>query len=140
MADLHLSEDSVIDRLFTALSDGDLVAARSCCMDDAVFWHSFDQLAMNMDEIAKSWEDFFKSFPARNFVDVRRQSVGDGFLQQHLMVATLPNGDRRGWPACILVKLENGRIKRLDEYLDRAGSFPVSPDSPTTPGLPRQDR
>ena len=47
-------------------------------------------------------------------------ALPDGFLQQHVLEATLPDGTRWEMPACVIVRIENGHITRLDEYLDSA--------------------
>ena len=48
-------------------------------------------------------------------------------LQQHVLEATLPNGERWAMDACVVVKVENGLITRLDEYLDSAKSAALRP-------------
>ncbi len=47
-------------------------------------------------------------------------ALKDGFLQQHVLEATLPDGTAWKISACVVVKMENGLITRLDEYLDSA--------------------
>ena len=117
---------AVVDRLFEALRRGDVPAALACCTPDARIWHSFDRVAQDMDEARAGWEAFIAGFPERSFVDVRRSSIPGGFVQQHLMVVVTGQGARIAWPVCIVVTLQGGLIARLEEYMDRAGSYPVS--------------
>jgi ketosteroid isomerase-like protein len=51
---------------------------------------------------------------------LRREALSDGFLQQHVLEATLPDGSLFKMSACVVVRVENGVITRLDEYLDSA--------------------
>ena len=52
------------------------------------------------------------------YEDVRRQATADGFVQQHVLRGTMGNGAAVEIPACIVVTIRDGRIARLDEYLD----------------------
>ena len=130
------NDGAVIDRMFAALSAGDLAAAAACYTPDARIWHSFDCVAHDLNGITAEWEGLVANFPQRDYVDVRRQQTPDGFVQQHVMTGTTASGARRAWPVCIVVRVEGGRIARLDEYIDRAGAFEPPVGEPLrTPGL-----
>ncbi|MCW1428369.1 nuclear transport factor 2 family protein [Novosphingobium sp. JCM 18896] len=129
-------QGSVIDRMFAALAAGKVEAALACLSDDAKIWHGFDCLAHDKAAMRAQYRGLVDGFPARDFVDVRRQATPTGFVQQHVMTATTPSGQRKAWPACIVVRIENGLITRLDEYIDRAGAFePPATGALVTPGL-----
>lgn len=123
----------VVRRLYSALSRGDVAAARACCTPDVRIWHNFDCKAQSLDEIAASWEGFIAGFPERYIADVRCMEVADGVVQRHLQVMRDRNGIQRTWPICIVVTVRNGLIARLDEYMDRAGS--LAGNVTTTPGF-----
>lgn len=126
---------AVIDRMFDALSRGDFGAAQDCLTAGARVWHSYDRVAHDRDGIMASWQGL-ANFSERQFVDVRRQPLADGFLQQHLMVFGTAAGKRKAWPVCIIVRVRDGLIDRLDEYIDLAGSFePPVEGRLSTPGL-----
>ena len=130
-----MSNGEVIERAYAALATGDLVAARACFTPDAKVWHGFDRLVRDLDETMQDWEGMLATFPERGIDDVRRERTENGFVQRHLFVVRLANGERRAWPLCIVVRIEDERIARIDEYVDRAGSF-TPPDGPLrTPGL-----
>jgi hypothetical protein len=42
------------------------------------------------------------------------------------MTAKTQAGDMVGWAICVVVKIKNGLITRIDEYIDRAGKFAVA--------------
>ncbi|MEY4255517.1 MAG: hypothetical protein RLZZ141_744 [Pseudomonadota bacterium] len=63
---------------------------------------------------------FINNLPDRNYRVLRREALSDGFLQQHVLEATLPDGSLFKMSACVVVRVENGVITRLDEYLDSA--------------------
>ena len=63
---------------------------------------------------------FIRTLPDRNYRVTRREALSDGFLQQHVLEATLPDGTKWAMDACVVIRIENGLITRLDEYLDSA--------------------
>ena len=131
----YKDDGAVIDRLFDALAAGDLAAARACCTSDAVVWHGFDGVALDLDGITAQWQGLIDAFSERVVVDVRRQPTPQGFVQQHVMVCGR-EGLRKAWPICIVVRIVDGLIARLDEYIDRAGAFtPPDAGAVATPGL-----
>jgi ketosteroid isomerase-like protein len=132
-----MSEDgTIIDRMFGALSRGDVQGAVDCYTPDARVWHGFDRVAHDMAAMRGEWQALIDNFPKRSFVDVRRQSTPSGIVQQHLMVAAMRSGQRKAWPCCIVVRIEDGLIARLDEYIDRAGAFEPPSEGPiVTPGI-----
>ena len=129
-------DGAVIDRMFAALSAGDLAAAAECFTSDARLWHSFDCVAHDLAGVMGEWQGLVANFRYRDFVDVRRQPTPGGFVQQHVMIGTTASGVRKAWPVCIVVRIERGLIARLDEYIDRAGVFePPVDEQLRTPGL-----
>ena len=73
-----------------------------------------------IDDNVKVLEWFIATLPDRNYRVLRREALKDGFLQQHVLEATLPDGTKWHMYACVVIKMENGLITRLDEYLDSA--------------------
>jgi ketosteroid isomerase-like protein len=128
---------AALDRMFDALSRGDLEGAADTLAPDGTVWHGFDRIVHDRASIMRDWEGFVSAFPERSFVDVRRQATEQGCVQQHLMVGRLQDGSRKAWPVCVVVRMnEDGRIARLDEYIDRTGAFPLAIDAlAVTPGL-----
>ncbi|HEX7875293.1 MAG TPA: nuclear transport factor 2 family protein [Sphingobium sp.] len=128
--------DTALDRLFDALARGDVDGAVATLTPDARVWHGFDGIAHDREAIARDWTGFVGAFPERFVTDIRRQTTADGLVQQHLMVVRTAQGRRMAWAVCVVVRLEGDRIARLDEYIDRAGSFAIADDAPlTTPGM-----
>jgi ketosteroid isomerase-like protein len=56
---------------------------------------------------------------------VRREVVSDGWFQQHVLEAPLPDGTPFRMLACCIVTMKNGVTTRLDEYLDPAQAAPL---------------
>jgi ketosteroid isomerase-like protein len=117
-----------IDRLYQALSAGDLKAARACLTTDARIKHCFESSEHTADSIHRGWQGFVTHFGERTVTQVRRQPTPEGFVQQHLLTVRTSDGKQRSWSICIVVRIEGQRIARLDEYMDRQSN--LSPAAP----------
>lgn len=113
-----------IDRLYDALSAGDVDAARECLTDDARIWHCFESSVHSPASIYREWQGFVSHFVERTVTQVRRQPTPEGFVQQHVLRVRTADGKQRSWSICIVVGIRNQRIARLDEYMDRQGALP----------------
>lgn len=101
---------------------GDGEAMRACYAPDGVIWHNTDNREQSVDENIKVLNWFVETLPDRKYTVQRREVIPNGFVQQHVLSATLPSGEPWKMDACVVVSLEKGKIKRLDEYLDSAAS------------------
>lgn len=101
---------------------GDGEAMRECYAPDGVIWHNTDNKEQSVDDNIKVLNWFVETLPDRNYTVQRREVIPDGFVQQHVLSATLPSGEPWKMDACVVVSMEDGKIKRLDEYLDSAAS------------------
>lgn len=105
-----------------AIQSGDTATVRACYHPDAKLWHNNDGIEQTVDQNMKVLDWFIRTLPDRNYRVIRREALPDGFMQQHVLEATLPDGTKWAMDACVVVKVENGVITRLDEYLDSAKS------------------
>ena len=119
-------DGEVIDRFYAGLASGDLTACLACLAPEALIWHCFDGLVLDAEGSLPGWQALIAGFPQRAFCDVRRSPIAGGYVQQHVMTAKTQAGDMVGWAICVVVKIKNGLITRIDEYIDRAGKFAVA--------------
>ncbi len=122
-------------RLYDALSRGDVEAARACFAPHALLWHNFDRVAQDLDTAAQGWQGMIAHTKSRFAEDIRSQPTTDGSVTQFVFGVQTLNGERKAWALCVLVKINDGLITRLDEYIDRAGSFEQADGPVTTPGF-----
>lgn len=130
----------IVDRFYGALQCKDLQAARACCTEDAIFWHNFDGIAQDLEQVSKGWQGLFSMFEENRVVDIRREAVTGGIVQRHLFLLRGEDGVLRGKPCCIFVSVHDGLIRRLDEYIDLSADLTVAEDVRLTAGLPAQER
>jgi ketosteroid isomerase-like protein len=110
----------VADRLFAAVETGDLEAVRALYAPGAVVWHNTDGAEQTVEENLAVLRWVIDHLADRRYEEVRRSPTASGFVQQHVLRCTRPDGVRVEVPACLVVTCEGGRITRLEEYLDSA--------------------
>ena len=108
------------ERFVGAIERGDTEAVRACYAPDAKLWHNTDGIEQTVDQNMKVLDFFIRKLPDRHYRILRREPLPDGFLQQHVLEATLPDGRPFKMSACCVIRMKDGVITRLDEYLDSA--------------------
>jgi ketosteroid isomerase-like protein len=108
------------DRFFAAIPKGDLATVRAIYAPDARIWHNNDQATQDVEQNLAVLGWVTKNIAGLRYEDVRRHATPSGFVQQHVLRGTAPSGAPLEVPACIVCAVANGRITRLDEYLDSA--------------------
>jgi len=124
-----MTEGDILDfarRFVAAIQGSDAEAVRPFYAPDAKLWHNTDRIEQTVDQNLKVLAWFIRKLPDRHYRVVRVEALKDGFLQQHVLEATLPDGTAWSMSACVVVKLEGGVISRLDEYLDSAEAAALS--------------
>ncbi|MFD1191589.1 nuclear transport factor 2 family protein [Phenylobacterium conjunctum] len=111
---------ALADRFFSAIEAGDIAAVGDCYADDVVIWHNDDKLETDKAANLKVLGGFIRIAPKRSYSDRRMILMENGFVQQHVLIAERADGRRLELPACLVIQVANGRITRLDEYLDSA--------------------
>lgn len=109
---------TLADAFFGALEKGVVEDVNACFAPGATIWHNFDCKILTPKENIPGLEALFGNFTRREYRDVRRQTTPSGFVQQHVLRLEKPDGAVIDWPACIVFDVRDGRIARLDEYVD----------------------
>ncbi|WP_328634392.1 nuclear transport factor 2 family protein [Streptomyces sp. NBC_00356] len=112
--------DDLIDRFFTAIEAGDIDTVRSLYAPHAVIWHNDDLVEQSAEDNLKVLRGLHRTVADLRYEVVRRARLDDGILQQHVLHGTLPGGAAVTLHAAMYVRIEDGRISRIDEYLDSA--------------------
>jgi ketosteroid isomerase-like protein len=108
------------ERFFTAIEAGDIAAVKEIYAPGAAIWHNTDGIVQDRDDNARTLTWVTTNLQGMAYTEVRRSATDDGFVQQHVLVATNRAGARVEVPACIVVTIADGHITRLDEYIDSA--------------------
>jgi ketosteroid isomerase-like protein len=111
--------DDIADGVVAAITAGDSAALGELYADDVVIWHNTDGIEMTKEQNLASLDALAAMTTARSFSNIRRYDIEGGFVQQHLMHLDWGSGSGE-LPGCLIVKVEDGKIIRADEYLDGA--------------------
>jgi ketosteroid isomerase-like protein len=118
---------ALAERFFTAIETSDVEALREIYHPDCIIWHSADPLeardtgqgvADNLHALATLQDRVIGA----KFEVLQREATETGFVQQHILRGTMPNGEPFIMPTSMICVVEEGRITRLDEYFDSAAS------------------
>jgi ketosteroid isomerase-like protein len=111
--------DPLIDRFCNSLETGSVEDVLACYALDARIWHNFDQVPMSPSENASQLQSYFKDFPTRRYLQVRRRHMpGPVVLQQHVLRLIRADGRDFDWPGCIVFEIRDNKIASLEEYVD----------------------
>jgi len=112
--------NDVAGKLISAIQGGDVEAVRACYTADARVWHNFDEKDQTIDENLATLGWLSKRLTNRRYEILARRPFDGGYVQQHVLTGTLASGATFRMPACIVVQVRDGKIARLEEYLDTA--------------------
>lgn len=116
------SADEVADDFFTAVTIGDVDALRTLYSPDAVIWHNDDRLEQTVPDNLRVLRWLTRVLDDFRYEDIRRDILPWGFAQQHVLRATLAGHGPLEVPAALFVRVVDGRITRIDEYVDSAAT------------------
>lgn len=109
----------VAEALSHAITTQDVAAIEALYTDETLTWRSYDRA----EHGCAATIDFFKAFFERaediRYTDVRRVRTDEGYVQQHVIHTTLKDGSRfEPRPVCIVARVVDGKVLRIDEYLE----------------------
>ena len=87
---------------------------------DAVIWHNDDLIEQPVEENLKVLQGLHRAVSGLRYDVVRRAAAPDGVLQQHVLRGWLPDGTEVELHAAMYLQVRDGRITRIEEYLDSA--------------------
>ncbi len=105
------------EKFFTAIERGDIETVKAIYAPDARIWHSHDQKEQSVEENLRVLAWIAHNLKNHRYRVHRRVAIPGGFLQQHTAEMDTPAGPF-SMPACMVVEVKDGRITRLEEYLD----------------------
>jgi ketosteroid isomerase-like protein len=118
MTDNHHDVLSTVDKFVEALSTGDAARLDALFTDDAVIWHNYDQVGQPAREALAALAPLAALQPRYEIAG--RDVVEGACIQRHVVHITLPGGEPASIPAIQRIAMADGRIRRIDEYMDSA--------------------
>lgn len=109
------------ERLFQAIEANDLPTLRDRVYSpEIVVWHNHDRHEQRLEENLRVLGWLHRKVANKRYEDVVRLPTPTGFVEQHALRGTAPDGTELDVLACLVVTVTGDRISRIDEYVDSA--------------------
>jgi ketosteroid isomerase-like protein len=118
MADNHNDVLATVQKFVDALTTGDGATLDSLFTDDAVIWHNYDRAAQPARDALAAVAGLAALQPRYEIVG--RDALDNTCVQRHVVHVTLPDGNQAEIHAIQRISVVDGRITRIDEYMDSA--------------------
>ncbi len=106
---------------FDSVERGDVAKLQAIYAPEAKIWHNTDELEQTVAENLDTLRGFVARIADRRYENRRLSAFPGGFVQQHRLTGKrVHDGKPVSLTACIVCKVEHGRITRLDEYFNSA--------------------
>ena len=118
--------NALADRMARAYEQNDIDTIVACYAPDAVIWHNIDGVDQTVQDQLGATRWLNEKLKNLKYEILSRKFFEGGYMQQYVVHGTLANGGGAfRMPLCMCVTVRNGRIARLDEYLDSAHLKPL---------------
>jgi uncharacterized protein len=112
--------EDIVNRFFTAIEAGDIETVRAMYAPDALIWHNDDLLEQPVEDNLKVLAGLHRAVSGLRYDIARRAVADDGVIQQHVLRGSLPDGTEVALHAAMYLRVRDGHITRIEEYLDSA--------------------
>lgn len=111
------SADEVMDTLGDGLRTRNVAAIRALYADDVRIWHASTAVEQGKEENLAFLASIFTLVSELEYRDVQRHLIDGGVVQQHCVAGVFLDGSSvPDLHACVIVKLRDGQIARVEEY------------------------
>ena len=107
--------------LFDAFESGDEQTIRSICSEDMTARQNLNP-EMNLDTLFGFSLAVNKVMPDLHYENIVCADTGTGFVEEHEVCGTLPDGSELRICACVVATIDNGKLVSLREYVDTASA------------------
>jgi uncharacterized protein len=116
---------SVIEKLLNAIEAGDTKLMQGLYWPNAEIWRNTDGIVRGVKDSVAIVKTFVENFSNIKFEEQRLEAFSNGFVQQHRMTATAPDGSAISLHSCMVFRVKDDKIVRHDEYFDATMFAPV---------------
>lgn len=107
--------------LFENIETGNAAGVDAIYAEDIQVWHNFSNATQSKAQNLRTLEGLIASVATIHYaVKELRVLDSERVLQRHDLQCTTRGGESFTIPACIFITLRDGKIVRIDEYLDSA--------------------
>ena len=114
---------ALIAGLLAAIEGGDVEQVRTFYAPHARIWHNFDDREQTVDENLATLTWMCGVLDDRHYDVIRRDPVDNGVMQLHVLRGVVKaTGEPFAMHAALVATMSDGRVTRIDEYLDPAAA------------------
>jgi uncharacterized protein len=106
------------NRFFDGLLAGDLAKLQAVCAPESVLWINLTEQERPLSASLPGFARLRSQVPDLRMETVRRRGLAGGFIEQHVLTGTMSDGETLRVVGCFIGTVEDGRITRLEEYVD----------------------
>jgi ketosteroid isomerase-like protein len=118
--------NALADRLTRAYEQNDIDTITDCYAPDAAIWHNLDEVDQTVAEQLDATRWLNEKLTDLKYEILTRSFFDGGYVQQYVVHGTVTaSGEPFRMSLCMRVEVSDGRISRLDEYLDSANLGPL---------------
>jgi hypothetical protein len=129
--------ERLADATVAILETGDPEVLRRHLAPGAVLWHNSDDTAVDAAEAVGSVSGLHGLVDGVHVEILQRAPLPDGFLQRFVVRGTVRStGGPLAAHNCVVATTADGRITRMDEYVDPTFEAQLGLRPPPTPGAP----
>ena len=119
-----MTSEDIARSLFRAFTDCDDATALGLLAEDFMGIQNGGP-PMDRDTLLRFAVAFRSVVRGYRYENAVCSATADGFVEEHDVCGTLPDGTEITIPACVVAEVKDGRITQLREYLDTAKAVPV---------------
>lgn len=115
-----MTNTEICAALFSAFASGDDEQARALCAPELVALQN--GAAMDLDALLQMSRVVRAAVTNFRYEAAVRSATETGFVEEHAVRGTLPDGSELDLAACVVGEVRDGRVVALREYLDSAAA------------------
>ena len=116
MTDTELRE--LCMRYFDAIERRDVDTIAELYAPEFAFWVNLTGAESSREQNLSTLRDGYALLRRRSYDDRTIDTFGTGFLVRYSVNVVQHDGRRSSFPACIVAQCKDGRITRIEEYMD----------------------
>ena len=122
----ELSPREIAAQIAKSAATQDLSLFRGVFAEDAIWWHAFGDRVVSVEDSLAYFQLVLNVTENLRYEDVRITETPSGYIDQHYVRANMPDGTQVSMPAVMVVTVENGKVVRLDEYVEAFAGAPIT--------------
>ena len=111
--------EELADRFFAAIEREDIDAVAQAYSPDVEYWINIMPETLGLEMILNLVHIFHEKVKNLHYDIESREFFPGGLVQRCRIMGELASGEALAVPLCLIIYVEDGRIVRLYEYIDR---------------------